>query len=145
MGIKESLKNRIEKNAIKSTLTYEKRNGEIETEEVLIKRSNFPLIGDWQRIYPPLNEDGSWNIVNTIFGGKRNLYKLIAIMAILALLFWWVTGIIGANKEYMNGQKYIIVPTETYYKFCAESIKAGGGNVQYINNISIVKFDNMGG
>ena len=145
MSLKESLQHRIEKNAIKSTLSYEKSNGEIVTEDVLIKRSNFPLIGDWQRIYPILNEDGSWNFINLVFGGKKNLYKLLAIMAILALLFWWVTGIIGANKEYMNGQKYVIVPKVSFEKFCLQSIKENGGNLQYLNNLTIVSFDDLKG
>ena len=75
MGIKEILQNRIEKDAVKSTLSYTKRDGESITEEVLLKRSKLPLVGDWARIYPPLNEDGSWNLPNLIFGGKKNLYS----------------------------------------------------------------------
>jgi hypothetical protein len=102
MGIKESLKNRIERNAIKSTLTYEKRNGELETEEVLIKRSNFPLIGDWQRIYPPLNEDGSTNYTNLIFGGKKNLIKLILVLIVVGLFLYGAYDILHQSKVLME-------------------------------------------
>lgn len=122
MGIKETLRKRIEKNCVKSTLTYEKRNGEQVTEEVLLKRSRMPLVGDWGRIYPPLNEDNSWNFMNALFGGKKNLYKLIIMIAILGLLYWWILGILGANAEYMNGEKYVIVEKEAFEKFCSKII-----------------------
>jgi len=48
-----------------------------------MKRSKMPLTGDWGRIYPPVNEDGSWNIPNLIFGGKKNLIKFIFIALII--------------------------------------------------------------
>jgi hypothetical protein len=51
-----------------------------------MKRNSMPIIGDWARIYPPVNENGSWNIYNLIFGGKKNLIKLLIIFGIVALV-----------------------------------------------------------
>jgi hypothetical protein len=76
-GLKKKLLDRIERKAIKS---------ELEGEIVYLKKSVVPLIGDWGRIYPPVNEDGSWNIVNLIFGGRRNLIKLLIILAIVGMV-----------------------------------------------------------
>lgn len=139
MGLKQKLQERIERDAVRSTLSYTDSSGNEITEDVLLKRSKIPLVGDWGRIYPPLNEDGSWNIANALFGGKKNLIKLISIMLILALLFWWVSGILGANKEYMNGNKYVIVERTAFDKFCQSAIREGGNIVTY-NNISILNF-----
>ena len=100
--IKENWKKKIERNAFKSMLTYINRKG-IEmlnkgtplenlpedtkvTEKVYIKRSLLPL-GDWARIYPPISENGKINLINLIFGGKKNLIKLIIILVILGMFF----------------------------------------------------------
>lgn len=77
MGLKESLLNKIEKHAVKTTL---------EGEVVYLKKSSMPLIGDWGRIYPPVNEDGSWNILNLVFGGKRNFIKLVLILILIGFV-----------------------------------------------------------
>ena len=41
---------------------------------------------EWSQVYPPINEDGTWNIPNLLFGGKRNLVKLLALGIILAMV-----------------------------------------------------------
>lgn len=100
--IKENWKKKIERNAFKSILTYINREGikmlnegtPIEnlpedtkvTETVYIKRSLLPL-GDWARIYPPIKENGKIDLINLIFGGKKNLVKLIIILGILGMFF----------------------------------------------------------
>lgn len=99
--IKENWQKKIERNAIKSVLTHANKQGvklmkegvSFEdlpdnaklTETVYFKRSLLPL-GDWSRIYPPINEDGSINILNLVFGGKRNLIKLIGVLGIIAMV-----------------------------------------------------------
>jgi len=95
MTLKENLQRKIEKNSVKSIMTWTDKKGD-HTEEVIMKRSNTPLVGDWQRIYPPINEDGSWNWINTIFGGKKNLIKLIMVLGIMAMILF-------AFNEVFNG------------------------------------------
>lgn len=101
--IKEKWNEKIQRNAMKSDLVYVTREGvklmreqgikqedlPKETkvsEEVYFKRSLLPL-GDWARIYPPINEDGKLNWVNLIFGGRRNLIKLLIVLTIIAMVF----------------------------------------------------------
>lgn len=85
--IKLGIQKRTEKNAVKvPNVSYRDLKGNVITEDIVIKRSNLPLIGDWNRVYPVLNEDGSWNLINTIFGGKRNLIKLLVILGIVAMI-----------------------------------------------------------
>lgn len=88
--IKRKWQKRIEKNAFKSTLSYTGRHGKIYTEEVYFKRSQPPFIerfGDWGRIYPPLKEDGTKiHKMNFIFGGWRNLIKLLIILGIVGMV-----------------------------------------------------------
>ena len=108
-NIKERLQDRTEKNAIKSELSYDKVkkvNGKIIsskriTETVYLKRSRLPLIGDWGRIYPVINEDGSWNFINLVFGGKRNLIKLLIVMGLVALIFLGYQELFSQN-EYLR-------------------------------------------
>ena len=87
-NLKQKLLNRIERNAVKSEMSWTDKDGNVTTELVYTKRSQMPLIGDWARIYPPVNEDGSWNIINLIFGGKKNLIKLIAILIIVGFVLF---------------------------------------------------------
>lgn len=102
--LKTKLLDRIERDAMKSECTYRPtRNSEPITETVYMKRSKTPLTGDWQRIYPPVNEDGSWNIVNLIFGGKKNLYRLLMVAGIVAIV------LLGFNATF----NYIDVLKET--------------------------------
>ena len=108
MSFKEKLQRRIEKNAIKINL-----NGE----EILLKKSGI-LAKDWHRFHPPINEDGTWNWLNFLFGGKSNFINLIAILVIIALLF------IGIGEIFSGMQKILDAP-------CVQSC------IQNINNISI--------
>lgn len=91
--LKQRLLDRIEKDAVKSEMTYHinegtKKNPKIKsiTETVYIRRSKMPLTGDWQRIYPPVNEDGTLNIVNFIFSGKKNLIRLLFVAGIITIV-----------------------------------------------------------
>jgi len=84
---KERLQKRIEINAIKiPKAEWKDKDGNIHIEDIVLKRSKFPLIGDWGRIYPPLNEDGNINWINVLLGGKQNLIKLIVVMLIIAMM-----------------------------------------------------------
>ena len=99
--LKRKLQAKIEKNAVKSTMSWTDNDGIVHSEEVIMKKSNVPL-GDWQRIYPPVNEDGSWNIMNLVFGGWRNMVKLMIMFGIIAfvlLQFYENFNIITALRE----------------------------------------------
>ena len=85
MGIKENWQKKIEKNAFKSTLSYTDKKGAVHTENVIFKRSTAPL-GDWTRIYPPIDENGRINKINLWFGGWRNLVKTLLIMILVLLV-----------------------------------------------------------
>ncbi len=86
---KQRLLERIERDAVKSECTYRPtRTSDPITETVYLRRSKKPLTGDWQRIYPPVNEDGSWNIINLIFGGNKNLIRLLYVGALIALVLF---------------------------------------------------------
>ena len=87
MSFKDRLQERIEKNSVKSEMSWTDKNGNIYTEEVIMKKSSMPLVGDWNRIYPPIDENGSINWINTIFGGRKNLIKLIIIFTIILMVF----------------------------------------------------------
>lgn len=127
MSIKENIiaafQRRIQKNSVASTMTWTDQKGTAHEEYVITKRSTMPLVGDWNRIYPPINEDDSINWMNVIFGGKRNFFKLLGIMIILACLYFWVTGILGANAEYMNGQNYVIIARDDFFQFCNQAVE----------------------
>jgi len=86
-GLKLKMQKKIEKNAVESNLSWTDKEGNEHTETVLLKKSSLPFVGDWARIYPPVNEDGSWNIVNLLFGGKRNLFKFMFIALIIFMVF----------------------------------------------------------
>lgn len=133
--LKKTLQEKIETNAVKSEMTWTKSNGEQVTEQVYLKRSRIPLVGDWARVYPPLNEDGSWNIVNLIFGGKQNFWKLVGIMFILFLLWTWTTGMIGADRQYMT-KEYIIIKESLFNKYCTNIIYSTPDNPTIGNDIS---------
>ena len=78
--LKQKIQARTEANAIKSTLTWHKirkNNGVVVsdipiTETVYLKRSRTPILGDWGRIYPIVDENGNWVIGNFVFGGRRD-------------------------------------------------------------------------
>ena len=85
--IKAIWRKRIERNAFKSTLTWTDKKHREHTEVVYFKRSQIPFVdvGDWARIYPPIKEDNTISWVNFIFGGKKNLLKLILVGSIVAV------------------------------------------------------------
>lgn len=85
---REKLQEMTERNAIKI-----EAKGEI----VLLKHSAgifkvFPLIGswmkEWHQFYPIINEDGSWNLVNALFGGRKNFVKLLTVLILVAMAFF---------------------------------------------------------
>lgn len=97
-GLLKKFQEKIERNAIKSELEYVTKKGieqlrrgvpenqvDKKTEVVYLKRSIMPL-GDWTRIYPPIDENGKINWANLLFGGRRNLVKLLVVMAIVAMV-----------------------------------------------------------
>jgi hypothetical protein len=89
---KETMQRRIEHNAIKVNV-----NGE----DILLKKSGL-FVKEWHRFHPPINEDGSWNWMNFIFGGKSNLVNLIAILVIIALLFIGIGEIFGGLQKIID-------------------------------------------
>jgi len=111
---KEGVLRRTEKNAVKS---------EIFGEIVVLKKSRIPFIGDFGRIYPIVNEpkgdeEPTWNWTNIWIGGKKNFYKLLFIMLIVALVFYYTFSVIGDARKYMDGTKYVIVEKEAFVQFC---------------------------
>lgn len=126
---KERASRLIEKNTFKSEMIWYSHKGQVENREnVIMKRSLIPVFGDWVRIYPVRNEDESINWFNFIFGGKKNFAKLLIIFAIIALSIWWIYGTIGAGKEYLNGDKYVIVEKPLFDKYCS-SMKLGDNSI----------------
>ena len=106
---KERLQERIQKNATKiPNISWTEKNGTVHTEDIILKRSRIPLIGDWMRIYPPLNENGKANWINIIFGGKKNFIKLLLILGILAL---FMIGYYDVFHSYSVLQQTCISPT----------------------------------
>jgi hypothetical protein len=96
-SLKEKLRSKIENNSIKSTLTNPK-NGD--TEVVYLRYGG--IIRDWGRIYPPVNEDGSWNIANLVFGGKKNVYRLLIALGLAALALYGVYDIFHSMQSILN-------------------------------------------
>lgn len=137
MSFKDKLQKRIEKNAVKiPNLTYKDSKGREHTEDIVLKKSNLPLIGDWGRIYPPVDENGKTLWLNLIFGGKKNFFKFLVIMVILFLLYNMVTGILGASKEYLDGTKYVIIEKDLFNKYCSVSLPATQGDAPLVMNQS---------
>ncbi len=104
--LKEALQEKIERNAVKiPNISWTDMKGKVHTEDVILKRSKFPLVGDWARIYPPVEEldeidpkTGKRKIrtlwINTIFGGKKNLIKLLIILGLIGMVFFSVKDVI---------------------------------------------------
>ena len=118
MGFKENLQRRIEKNAVKSQMSWTDKKGYTHTEEVIFKRSRIPVLGDWQRVYPPINEDGKINWINLIFGGKKNFIKLILIAGLIFMVFF-------AFKEVFNS--FEAFRSQECVKNCIEMAKQSIG------------------
>ena len=85
--LKETLMKKIEENSVKSELSYIDKEGVEQKETVYLKRGKGKL-GDWHQAYLPVKEDTKkWDIPNALFGGKRNLIKLLFYLGIVALFF----------------------------------------------------------
>lgn len=104
-NIKRKIQERIERNAVKVQLSWSDKDGNITTEDVILKRTNFlPIpyigswLGDWQRIQPVLDEDGKLNILNTVFGGWKNFVKLLIVCGIVACAFIFYSDVIRAYE-----------------------------------------------
>ncbi len=137
---RKKVQERIEKNAVKiPNLTYRDSKGKEHTEDIVLKRSGIPLIGDWARIYPVEDENGKPLWANIFFGGKKNLIKLLAIMGILFLLYTMFTGLLGASKEYMDGRKYVIINRTLFDKYCSISLSEYQKGTSVILNESMIK------
>lgn len=132
-NLKEKLLERTKKNAVKSEMSWKDKKGIIHTEKVYMKRNSLPIIGDWARIYLPVNEDMSWNFPNLIFGGKKNLIKLLTIFVLLGLVFYWTMGVIGDAREYMNGSKYVIMEKEEFWLSCSPRAMPSNINLEELN------------
>jgi len=102
MSLKEKIQAITEKNAVKSTMSWTDSKGDTHIEEVIFKRSRLPLIGDWTRIYPVINESGRWNFINLIFGGRKNLIKLLIVFGIVVVVglgYWELLKNIETLKD----------------------------------------------
>jgi hypothetical protein len=85
--LKATLISRIEKNSVKSTLSYTDKEGNIQTELVYLKRGKGKL-GDWHQCYLPVDEaTNKWILPNALFGGTKNLIKLLVYLGIMATFF----------------------------------------------------------
>jgi hypothetical protein len=92
-NLKKSMHERIARKTIISNL---------DGETVLMKYGGLPGTKDWHRIYPPVvevEENGQtvlkWNIVNLVFGGRRNIVKLLYLIGIIALMFIGVSDLLS--------------------------------------------------
>jgi hypothetical protein len=112
---KKTIQERIERNGVKiPNITWTEKVGKDElgnpkyithTEDIILKRSTLPLIGDWMRIYPVLNEDGKTNWINLLFGGKKNLVRLLIILGLVAMMlfaYYEIFNQYGALREMCN-------------------------------------------
>lgn len=86
-NLKKDIHSKIAKNTIVSNL-----NGET----VLMKYGGFPGMKDWHRIYPPVIEvDGNlkWVPVNLIFGGRRNVVRLLYLILFAGIVFYGISSL----------------------------------------------------
>lgn len=84
------LRERLERNSAKvPDVSWTDNSGIVHTEDIVVKRSKLPLIGDWSRIYPIVKEEetGIWykdiNWINAIFGGSKNFIRTMITLAII--------------------------------------------------------------
>lgn len=105
---KEDLMKRIEKNSFKQELTWTDKEGNTFSDLVYLKKSRIPIIGDWTRIYLPVNpETMKLNKMNFFFGGKGNLIKLLIYLGIVAVFFlaYWE---ISSQYNYLRNLPCVI-------------------------------------
>ena len=126
--LKDSLRERTERNAVKSTLSYIK-GGESITEEVIFKRSLIPIIGDWGRIYPVITENNHIHYINLIFGGWKNFFKLVILLGIISLAFYGFYEVTNSCREILKDN--FIISKENFGTF---------NNIALQNNQDLSKF-----
>ncbi len=125
MGLKEKLFAKVTRNAVKSEMdgevVYLKRSAGIF--EFLPKFVSKPL-KEWKQIYPPVNEDNSWNWFNLFFGGKKNFWTLILLFILIGLILLQFTELFNyidivhqdicfqqcMNDSFQNFQVNSIIP-----------------------------------
>lgn len=109
--LKKGLEERIKKNAVKlPNLSWTDRKGNIHAEEVVLKRSKMPLVGDWARIYPPINENGKVNWLNAIFGGKKNFIKILLFLILVGMFLYGYWQVFHSFELYRQSCVQIIQP-----------------------------------
>lgn len=90
-----------EKNSVKiPNLSWYEKDGTAHTEDIILKRSRIPIIGDWIRIYPIVDEDGKTNWINAIFGGSKNFIKVLLILFIIALFIFGYYEVFNSYEVY---------------------------------------------
>ena len=111
MSFKEKLQERIAKNATKiPNISWTDNSGKVYTEDIILKRSKFPLIGDWARIYPPIDEDGKINWINAVFGGKKNFIRTIIFLGVVGLFLLGYYEVFSSFEAYKQSCIQIIIP-----------------------------------
>lgn len=118
MTFKDKLKEKTYSNSHILNLTYKDKKGNEKTEEVILKRSNS-FLGDWKKIYPVINKDGSVNWINFVFGGWKNFIKMSFVMILILYVFF---GYLGEARQYMDGNKYVIITKDSFIKYCENNI-----------------------
>ena len=112
--LKETLMKRIQQNSIKSELTYIDKEGIEHTETVYLKHGKSKW-DNWHSVELPIDEETKkWKVANALFGGKRNLIKLIFYLVIVALFFL-------SYKEIAS--QYEVLSNLDCVKICLSSLK----------------------
>jgi len=116
--IKTNLMKRIKSNSTVKELTYKDNKNIEHTKNTYLKhgRSRF---SDWHEIHSPIDEEtNKWNLINLLFGGWGNFFKLLFIMFCIYEMYSFTINTIGDAKEYMDGNKYVIMKIEDFKEFC---------------------------
>jgi len=101
---KETLIKRIEQNSVKSELKYKDRDGVEHTEVVYLKRGKGKH-SEWHQCYLPINEETKkWHIPNALFGGTRNLIRLLIYLGIFAFFMYAI------KEAYVNYETIMNLP-----------------------------------
>jgi hypothetical protein len=135
--LKDSLRERTERNAVKSTLSYIK-GGETITEDVIFKRSLIPIVGDWGRIYPVITEKNHIHFINLIFGGWKNFFKLVILFGIILLAFYGFYEVTTSCRELLKDN--FIISKDNFGTFNDLALRNNQDLSKFILNTS-----NLGG
>ena len=101
MSLIENLQRKLEKNCIKS---------ELHGETVYLGKGSvlswIPIVGDWfsewGQVHPPVDENGNPLWANIIFGGWRNLIKLLIVMGLIAMAFYGVYEMVSSLQAIID-------------------------------------------